>query len=576
MNTRGITLFTLLGLVVCSSAPLFAANTLEKKTPTPTIAPKAVDASASLDPDTVYSLLTAELAGQRNQLDVSFANYLSQAKKTKDPVIAERATNIAQQMRDSAHILAAAEVWVKIAPDNIEPHTILIQQLAKANRYNEIGPHVDAILKTNPDADLQAIAMGAEELTPDNLHQLITLLVNSSTKYPKNISLHLTVARLSMIDKKWDYAQTQLNAVLAIEPLQEQALLMQSDILLNQHKSALAVEKLHDAIKRGANSKRVQVYYSRLLLEDKQIDAAKKQFTHLTELYPNDSELLFTIALLALDSNLQDVSKEYLQDVVALGEHESEAHYYLGQISEDEKNTNAAIAHYNKITPDSDVYLAGLATTALILLKQGKGDEAIEKVQQSRNLNPELGIDLYLIESDLLIKQGHYQQAVKVLTQSLAQNKDEPELLYARSLAAEKADDLVLSEKDLTTLIKQNPNDVMALNALGYTLADRTKRTQEALKLITRALALRPDDPAIIDSMGWVQFRLGNYQKSLELLRKAYKSFRDEEVAAHLGEVLWVMGKHDEATQILSESLKENPDSQVLKNTIERLKKSSE
>jgi tetratricopeptide (TPR) repeat protein len=338
----------------------------------------------------------------------------------------------------------------------------------------------------------------------------------------------------------------------------------------------LAVEKLHDAIKRGANSKRVQVYYSRLLLEDKQIDAAKKQFTHLTELYPNDSELLFTIALLALDSNLQDVSKEYLQDVVALGEHESEAHYYLGQISEDEKNTNAAIAHYNKITPDSDVYLAGLATTALILLKQGKGDEAIEKVQQSRNLNPELGIDLYLIESDLLIKQGHYQQAVKVLTQSLAQNKDEPELLYARSLAAEKADDLVLSEKDLTTLIKQNPNDVMALNALGYTLADRTKRTQEALKLITRALALRPDDPAIIDSMGWVQFRLGNYQKSLELLRKAYKSFRDEEVAAHLGEVLWVMGKHDEATQILSESLKENPDSQVLKNTIERLKKSSE
>lgn len=578
MNKRGITLLPLLGLVVCSSNTIFAGSILEKATPTPLtlVLPTAPTTTAgSLDADTIYSLLTAELAGQRDQLDISFDNYFNQAKKTKDPVIAERATNIALEMRDSARILEAAELWVALAPDNINPRTILIQQLAKANRYSEISPHLDAILKTKPDADLQAIAMGAEDLTPDKLKQLIEVLVKTSVKYPKNISLHLTIARLSMVDKKWDQAQKELSAVLAIEPLQEQALLMQSDVLLQQQKSALAVSKLHDAINRGAKSKRVQIYYARLLLEDKQIEKAKKQFSHLAELYPNDSELLFTIALLALDSNMKKVAQDYFKIVIALGEHESEARYYLGQIAEDDKKLDEAMAQYNQITADSDVYLSGVASTALILLKQGKNDVAIEKIQQSRNLNPELDIDLSLIESDLLIKQERYKDAIGVLTQALTKNKDQPELLYVRSLAAEKAGDLKMAENDLRILINKNPNDAMALNALGYTLADRTNRTQEALTLITKALTLRPDDPAIIDSMGWVQFRLGNYPKALDYLRKAYKLFRDPEVAAHLGEVLWVTGKHDEATQLLSEALKENPDSKILKNTIERLKKPS-
>jgi tetratricopeptide (TPR) repeat protein len=571
MNQHPIMLTILVGLVVCSSATSHAAATATDTSPTPSLAPTT---ASSLDADTVYSLLTAELAGQNNQLDISFSNYLQQAKKTKDPVIAERATHIAQQMRDSARIMSAAQVWVELAPTNPEPRTILIQQLSKANRYNEIAPHIDAILKSNADADLQAIAMGAEELTPDNLHTLIKVLTTASEKYPQNISLHLTVARLLMVDKQWDAATKQLTNVLDKDSKQEQALLLQSEVLLAQRKSGDAVKLISGAIKRGADSKRMQVYYARLLLEDKQTAAAKKQFQYVTELYPDDSDVLFTLALLSLDSDLQDLSQNYFQKLIDIGAHESEAHYYLGQISENENHPDAALAHYSKIDPSTDVYLAGVANSALILLKQGKGNEAITRIEQSRNLNPDLGIDLYLIESDVLLKQNRAQDAVTLLTKALTQYKNQPDLLYARSLAAEKANNLALVEKDLRFLIKQDPNNVSALNALGYTLASRTNRLQEALQFITKALALRPNDPAIIDSMGWVQFRLGNYQQSLELLRRAYKSFPDEEVASHLIEVLWVMGQKDEATKIFADALKQNPNSALLNSTMNRLNKS--
>lgn len=571
MNKRRHALFTLIGLVMCSSTTLYAGPIAPTSvSPTPSAIP-ATD--ASLDPDTVYSLLAAELAGQRNQLDVSFDHYVTQATKTKDAALAERATYIAQQMRDSARIMTAAQLWVELAPNNAEPRTILIQQLSKADRYNDIAPHVDAILTANPEADLQAIAMGAEDLKPKDLNDLITILSTASKKYPENMTLHLTVARFLIVDKKWDAAKAQIEIVLAKNPLHEQALLMQADVLLYKKQSAEAVTLIKNAIKKGADGKRIQLYYARLLVEDKQIDAARKQFVHINELYPNDGELLFTLALLALDSNFEDLAKDYFRQLIEIGAHESEAHYYLGQMNEDNNKLDAAIEHYSKIEPYSDTYLAGIANTALILLKQDKGNEALNTVQKARNLYPELGIDLYLIESDLLIKQERYQEAVTLLTKALNENKHQPELLYARALAAEKTNDLALVEKDLRFLIKQDPNNVSALNALGYTLADRTKRSQEALELITKALALRPDDPAIIDSMGWVQFRLGNYQEALNYLQRAYKNLPDEEVASHLIEVLWVMGKKDEANKLLADALKQNPNSKLLNSTIDRLKK---
>lgn len=573
MKKRYIALLTLCGLA--ASTHLLAGSATPASegagTPTPTATPSA---AASLDTDTIYSVLTAELAGQRNQLDISYDQYLLQAQKTKDASLAQRATYIALQMRDSARILKASQLWVTLDPTNAEPRTFLIQQLAKANRYGEIGPHIDAILKTTPDANMQDIVMGAEELSSAHLKELTSTLQTAANQYPKNDSLHLALAHLLMLDKKWSDAQAQINIVLTKNSLQEQAILMQADLLLAQKQTALAVEKIHDAINRGANSKRVELYYARLLIENKQLDAAKDQLKHVVELYPDDGELLFTVALLALDSNMTNFAKVYFQQLIAMGVHESEAHYYLGQISEDRNDATTAMDHYEKIDANADVYLAGVASTSLILLKQGKGTEAIEKVEQSRNLNPELGVDLYLIESDLLIKQSRYQDAVTLLTKALKENKNNAELMYARALAAEKTNNIALLESDLRYLIKENPEDVSALNALGYTLADKTNRTKEALDLINKAIALRPDDPAIIDSMGWVQYRLGDYAKATELLKSAYQKFPDDEIAAHLIEVLWVTGKKDEATQLYTAAIKKTPDSEILKSTMDRLKKS--
>jgi tetratricopeptide (TPR) repeat protein len=246
------------------------------------------------------------------------------------------------------------------------------------------------------------------------------------------------------------------------------------------------------------------------------------------------------------------------------------AHLNLGRIHEERDDPQSALAEYAQVGPGSD-YLPAQLRQSDILIGNGNWAEAAKRLSQARDEQPDYAVQLYLIEAETLTSNNQPDRGWQVLSQALKQYPDDVNLLYTRAMLAEKRDDLAQMEKDLRTIIKREPENAMALNALGYTLSDRTTRYAEAKELIEKAHRLNPDDPAVLDSLGWVNYRLGNLDEAERLLRQALERFPDHEVAAHLGEVLWANGKQSEARKVWGKALEQQPDSPILRSTLRRL-----
>jgi tetratricopeptide (TPR) repeat protein len=233
------------------------------------------------------------------------------------------------------------------------------------------------------------------------------------------------------------------------------------------------------------------------------------------------------------------------------------------RIEEEQKKLDLALEHYRQVTT-GDQYIAARGRSAQILLQQGKPDEARELLRTTRGSTPAEKIQLTLAEAQLLREAGRGDESYALLEAALAKQPDNPELLYETALAAERQGRPQVLEKHLGHLLELKPDHAHALNAYGYSLAERNIRLGEAHKLITQALALAPRDPFIMDSMGWVLFRQGKLREALKTLETAYGIKADPEIAAHLGEVLWTMGRKDDAARLMNEAAKKNPDSEVL------------
>jgi tetratricopeptide (TPR) repeat protein len=247
--------------------------------------------------------------------------------------------------------------------------------------------------------------------------------------------------------------------------------------------------------------------------------------------------------------------------------------YLLGQLAELREQTGPALDWYGRIGSGLQREQARLRI-AVLLDKTGKLDDALARLRELQASDSDYGEvlrDAYLLEAELLQKHQRSDEAIDAYARGLAIFEDDPELIYARALGHERRDDIAAAEADLRRLIELDPEDADALNALGYTLADRTDRYQEALDLIQRALKLKPDTPAIVDSLGWVLYRMGRTEEALPHLRRAFELQRDAEVAAHLGEALWMSGDKDEARSIWRVGRELDPDNRALKQVLERL-----
>lgn len=539
-----------------------AADTTPAPAPTPQV-------YSSFTEDTVYSLLSAELAGQRNRFDIALDNYVTQAINTQDPGISERAFHIAEYVGADQAALDTALIWAKNDPTSLDAQRAAAIQLARAGRYDDSMAYMEKVLQGQGDTHFDFLALSAAETDTDTRNALLTSFDRLLKKYPKNGQLIFGKALL---------LQQNGDAKSALKLLEDNPtndgdvtpILLRARLLQGMDRGKEALPILEKSIRQYPDDKRLRLTYARMLVEQNRMDDAKVEFSSLVQQFPDDDELRYSLALVCLEAKAWDEAVGYLEDLIARGSHVDSAHLNLGRVYEERNDPQNALTEYAQVGPGND-YLAAQLRQSDILMSNGRAAEASKRLVAAREAQPDYAIQLYLIEAETLANNNQGDHAWQLLGQALKQYPDDLNLLYTRAMLAEKRDDLAQMEKDLRAILKREPDNAMALNALGYTLSDRTTRYAEAKVLIERAHSLNPEDPAVLDSLGWVNYRLGNLDEAERLLRQALERFPDHEVAAHLGEVLWANGKQREARKVWGKALEQQPDSPILRSTLRRL-----
>ncbi|SHN27989.1 Flp pilus assembly protein TadD, contains TPR repeats [Pseudomonas asturiensis] len=523
----------------------------------------------SFTQETLVSLLSAELAGQRNRFDIALDNYVTQAIKTQDPGVSERAYRIAEYLGADQSALDTAMIWAKNDPTNLEAQRAAAIQLARSGRYDDSMVYMEKVLQGQGDTHFDFLALSAAETDSDTRNGLLKSFDRLLGKYPNNGQLIFGKALL--LQQNGD-AEQSLKLLEDNPPKEGEVapILLRTRLLQSMGRGKEALPILEKSIKKYPDDKRLRLTYARMLVEQNRMEDAKVQFSSLVQQYPDDDELRFSLALVCLEAKAWDEAAGYLEELIARGAHVDSAHLNLGRIHEEKDDPQSALDEYAQVGPGTDFLTAQLRQSD-ILISNGNAAEASRRLAEARADQPDYAIQLYLIEAETLTSNDQADRGWQVLSQALKQYPDDINLLYTRAMLAEKRNNLAQMEKDLRAIIKREPENAMALNALGYTLSDRTTRYAEAKELIEKAHTLTPDDPAVLDSLGWVNYRLGNLDEAERLLRRALERFPDHEVAAHLGEVLWAKGEQREARKVWGKALEQQPDSPILRSTLRRL-----
>ncbi len=524
--------------------------------------------------ETFYALLVAEMAGSRERYDIALGNYVQQAHKTRDPGVAARATRIARYLNARQAALNTSLLWTEISPDDLEARFIAASELTQSGRLLEAVEHSKVLLTRNSTPIFQSIAARAAKATDTQREQLLEQYQTLLVGHPNNTELLVGAGLLLQQVQRPEEALIMAQRAIAVKEDLIPAAILEAKLLSQLKRPEQALKRLSELLNRNPDNKRLRLQYARLLAGI-DLSKAKTEFEHLVQQSPEDPELLFSLALIYNELEEFDKAEQQLTQLTQFDKRRSSAHYYLGRIAEKRQQWEEALKHYIKVEPGPDFMPALLQTTDL-LVRANQAQAAHKRLSAARDRFPSQAERFYLLEAEVLSKHALYTEAQIILTDGLEQFPGSIQLLYSRAMVNEQLDRIGGLERDLRTILKYDPNNATALNALGYTLADRTDRYQEALELISQALQLKPDDPAIIDSMGWVQYRLGNYEEAVLRLREAMKAFPDHEIAAHLGEVLWVSGDKRAAEEAWQEGLKLTPNSRIIPSVIDRLNPKTE
>lgn len=522
------------------------------------------------DVDTLYALLVAEVAIDRRRFDVALGNYVQQASATKDAEVTARATHIARILKSHSSALEMATLWTELEPDNENAQVILTAELIEANKLTEASALAKTMLQNGNDSAFDTIAVKAVENDIQVVRDLLGIYQPLTQQATHSLSLWLGYSILLQKNEQLDDALRAAKNALDIEPNNVRAAFQETRVLQQMGKQDLALERLGAMVEANPRNIGLRAKYARILANS-DLPASREQFEILHLQAPKDPEILFSLALVEKESGLLDKAVKHFEALLDSGYYSSAAHFHLGILREKQESTEQALFHYSNVQPGQN-YLNAIIKTSGILMKSNREYEALELVREKRSSSPETYAErFYMLESDVLSSSGQISAAELTLNNALKAYPESTNLLYSRAMLYSRTGSIVAAEKDLRAILNIAPKNAAALNALGYTLADRTDRIDEAYGLIKEALALTPEDPAVLDSMGWVEYRRGNYQVASELLAQAMKIMPDHEIAAHLGEVLWVIGSREEARAAWRKGLKLKPASEIILKTIDRL-----
>ena len=365
-------------------------------------------------------------------------------------------------------------------------------------------------------------------------------------------------------------ALNEAEKALQLRPDWEIAAIARAQLQARQS-AQTAIDSLTNFVDSNPAARDARLALARLLISEKRYDDARGHFDRLLKENPDNPDVIYPVAMLALQHGDTTTGRTQLEHLLETDfPDKSTIHFFLGQLDQEQKRPQDALEHYRQVTT-GEQYIPARSRTAQILIQQGKIDDAREVLHDTHSNSNADRTQLILTESQLLREANRQNDAYIVLEAALSAHPDNPELLYETALTAERIGKPEQLDKHLKHLLELKPEHAHALNALGYSWAERNTRLPEAHDLIAKALKLSPEDPFIMDSMGWVLFRQGKLPEALQTLEKAYKLRADPEIAAHLGEVLWTVNRKDDARSLLNDAAKANPDNEVLNLVIKKL-----
>ena len=589
------------------AALLFSASAARAQDAAPAIAAIAAESDGAL-PDnpltaaTLFKLMMSEIASQRGAPDASYATELKLARETRDPRIARRATEFAVQARQPGSAVEAARLWTELSPESHVAADTYLTLLVLSGRLEEAEPLLAAKIQGAPSKSQALVQVYGLLSQGQNRPQSYATIRKLAGDYPSLPEAHMVVAQAAQAAGDKPAAVEEARRAVSLQPDAESATIMLAQFQqFDAPKEADAV--LSTFIARNPKSVPMRLSYARFLNGEKRYDEAAAQLARVRKDAPNDAETTYTLGLLAYQANKPKDSEAYFKHFVDLkapskkakaaavptetdgddadvaddsgaaegpGRGPDRAYLYLAQIAEDAKDLPRALDWLGKVGPGNDFATARIRR-ALILARQGKLDVARNELHALPAGTPAQATQLTLAEAQMLRDGDQNQAAFEFLTGAIEKSPNNPELLYDYGMTAEKLGRFEVLENAMRTVIRVRPDNAQAYNALGYTLADRNERLDEAKALIEKANALSPDDASILDSLGWVQYRLGNNADALQILERAYKLRGDAEIGVHLGEVLWVSGRPADAERTWREASVKEPRNEVLQQTLTRL-----
>lgn len=547
----------------CAVSPDSASETESKITPQEALTPR-VNTNTVIDEEVLYLLMAAEMAGQRNQYDLALDAYLQAAKRVDDARIAERAVKIGMFIKDEKRTREALDIWLSKDPENLPARKFAVLLAIKGADKKSAVENLDAIFQDDPAGFESGMLEMIKILEKEDRSQFIfDVLDDLNQLHPDQSSLLFLQAVVASVLHNNDLAQQKITQVLELQPDWNKAIIFQAQLAGRSGDMAKARQYLEKAVKQQPDDKQLRKMLLEVLVNTGASDDAIKLCQSVLDENPDDGETLFTMAVIYMQQNQVDKAEGYLEKALNSPDWEGQASFYLGKIELDRQKPEKALKWFDRSSANGYGFEADMAAVS-VLLNQKAFADAEERIKKMYTSYPEQHLRILMMKAEMYNHSGKHQEAYDVLTQVLKDAPENRDVLYARALIAERLDKLDVVEADLLKILAKNPDDVGALNALGYTLTDRTERFEDAEKYLLKALQLQPDEAVIIDSYGWLQFKRGKFDMALEYLRKAFEKQAENEIAAHIAEVLWVTGKEKEAKEFLEPILKKFPDDEYL------------
>jgi tetratricopeptide (TPR) repeat protein len=549
----------------------------------PAQAADAAPANSRMDAPLFYQLLLGEISFREGDPGAGFSFTLDAARRANDAGLYQRAADMALQARSGEPALQAAKAWKQAFPNSREANRYVLQILIGLNKLAEVlEPLKQEITLSGPNERVEVINGLPRYFARNNDKRTALSLVEQALqdqlKNPATgAAAFTTIGRMRLGMGDTEGAVANVKRGLAIDPKANGPVLLALALMAAKEPQGEALVK---AQLQSHNNPELRLEYARVLLEAQRYAEAGEQVKRLTTDKPEFEQPWLIQGVLALQDKKPELAESSLKRYLSLMEKKTsdeqdrgvvQAYLSLAQIAEQRKDLSAAEAWLAKISNPEDL-LRTQSRRASMLVQQGKLAEARALIQSLPDNTPDDARNKIGAEVNLLRDAKRFQEAYDLLRDWTELNPNDADMLYDQAMMADKLKLFDDMERLLRQIMKIKPDFHHAYNALGYALAERNTRLDEARELVEKALEFAPGDPYITDSLGWVEFRAGNKSAAEKILQTAYKAKADAEIAAHLGEVLWSQGKREQAMKVWREGLLLNPDNDTLQETLKRLR----